>query len=212
MDYKKIHDSIIERAKTRKLEGYKERHHIIPKCMGGDNSKNNLIDLTAREHFIIHKLLCKRYPPNDKLIYAFWRLCNGKNKTIVCSRDYNQSKLLMIQANHRKTHSILTKNKISNTHKGKITSDETKRKISDSNKGKIPWNKDKQGYNLPALTLEQKIKISTSLKGKQKSQDHKENISKANKGKIPWNKGISHSDETKQKISESIKRRRNLNN
>ena len=211
MNYQKIHDQIIERAKTRILTGYKERHHIIPRCMGGNNSENNLINLTAREHFIIHKLLCRIYPTNDKLIYAFWRLCNGKNKTIVCSRDYNQAKLSMIEANRRKKHSKITKNKISDAHKGKITSDKTKRKISDSTKGRVPWNKDKRGYNLPPLTLEQKNKISTALKGKQKSQEHKENISKATKGRIPWNKGISHSIETKQKISESIKRRRNLN-
>jgi len=36
---------------------YKERHHIIPKCMGGTNEESNLIDLTAREHFDAHKLL-----------------------------------------------------------------------------------------------------------------------------------------------------------
>ena len=51
MDYKKIHDKIIERAKNRKLEGYVEKHHIIPKCMNGTNEPNNLVDLTAREHF-----------------------------------------------------------------------------------------------------------------------------------------------------------------
>jgi len=54
MNYKRIHDQIIERAKSRILEGYKERHHIIPKCMGGNNEKDNLVYLTAREHFIIH--------------------------------------------------------------------------------------------------------------------------------------------------------------
>lgn len=48
---------------------YKERHHIVPKCIGGTNDKDNLIDLYAREHFIAHKLLA--IETNDsKLICA----------------------------------------------------------------------------------------------------------------------------------------------
>jgi hypothetical protein len=53
MNYEKIYDCIIKRAKTRKLEGYVEKHHIIPKCMGGSNEKQNIVELTAREHFYV---------------------------------------------------------------------------------------------------------------------------------------------------------------
>lgn len=74
MNYQKIHDAIINRARTRTLTGYKERHHIVPRCMGGDNSKSNLVDLTAREHFIVHKLLCEIYPDNKKLAFGVWML------------------------------------------------------------------------------------------------------------------------------------------
>jgi len=56
MNYQKIYDQIIERAKNRKLEGYKEKHHIIPKCLGGPDNKENLVELTAREHFLCHLL------------------------------------------------------------------------------------------------------------------------------------------------------------
>jgi len=61
MNYKRIHDAIIDRAKNRILTGYKERHHITPRCMGGSNDLENLVDLTAREHFIIHLLLAEIY-------------------------------------------------------------------------------------------------------------------------------------------------------
>lgn len=61
MNYQRIHDQIIERAKYRKLTGYCEKHHIIPKCMGGTNDTTNLVKLTAREHFIIHLLLAEIY-------------------------------------------------------------------------------------------------------------------------------------------------------
>jgi len=40
VNYQNIHDAIIERAKTRTLEGYGEKHHIIPKSMGGSNAKS----------------------------------------------------------------------------------------------------------------------------------------------------------------------------
>ena len=64
MNYEKIYNQIIERAKNRVLEGYGEKHHIIPKCMGGKNNLDNLVNLTAREHFLSHwfvslKLFCQ---------------------------------------------------------------------------------------------------------------------------------------------------------
>jgi|688.fasta_scaffold518993_1 hypothetical protein len=70
MNYQKHYDALIERAKNRLLEGYCERHHIIPRCMGGNNAANNLVDLTAEEHYVAHQLLVKIYPDNSKLVYA----------------------------------------------------------------------------------------------------------------------------------------------
>lgn len=59
--YTIIYNSIIERAKSRVLPklSYKELHHIIPKSLGGSNSKSNLVELTAREHRLVHILLPK---------------------------------------------------------------------------------------------------------------------------------------------------------
>jgi 5-methylcytosine-specific restriction endonuclease McrA len=59
--YTNYYNSIINRAKSRILpkEIYTERHHIIPKSLGGSNSKNNLVLLTAREHRLEHMLLTK---------------------------------------------------------------------------------------------------------------------------------------------------------
>jgi len=39
MDYSNIYRNLISKAKDRVFEGYVEKHHIIPKCMGGDNCK-----------------------------------------------------------------------------------------------------------------------------------------------------------------------------
>lgn len=70
MNYKKIYDSLIERAKNRKLECYTEQHHIIPRCLNGSNDKLNLVDLTPEEHYLAHQLLIKIYQDEPKLVYA----------------------------------------------------------------------------------------------------------------------------------------------
>jgi hypothetical protein len=125
MNYEKIYNQLIERSQIENRKKscgiYFERHHIIPKCIGGSNDKTNLVLLTAREHYIAHKLLCEIYPDNIKLHYAMWAMINGVTKRTdyrVSSRDYDR-----IKQNHvvavRKTHtnkivSIETRNKQSN--------------------------------------------------------------------------------------------------
>jgi predicted DNA binding protein len=82
MNYQSIHDSIIDRAKTRVLpkETYTERHHIIPRCMNGSDDKSNLVDLTAKEHFIVHKLLVEIYPDVNALWNAYYMMMTVKGK------------------------------------------------------------------------------------------------------------------------------------
>lgn len=68
--YTKIYYQIINRAKDRpRPDEYVEKHHIIPKCLGGTNESDNLAVLTAREHFVCHLLLTKMHDTN-KLKYA----------------------------------------------------------------------------------------------------------------------------------------------
>jgi hypothetical protein len=80
MNYQRIYDQIIDRAKQRKLQGYIERHHIVPKCLGGSDDTNNLVELTAREHFLCHHLLTKIHPGNNKIFFAFWAMCTLKTE------------------------------------------------------------------------------------------------------------------------------------
>lgn len=70
MNYKRIYDDLIDRSKNREIYGYKEKHHIIPRCIGGTDENSNLVYLTPEEHYIAHQLLTKIFPDNDKLIYA----------------------------------------------------------------------------------------------------------------------------------------------
>ena len=58
--YTKWYNSIIINAQARPvIFEYNEKHHIIPKSLGGTNDHNNLVALTAREHFVCHWLLTK---------------------------------------------------------------------------------------------------------------------------------------------------------
>jgi hypothetical protein len=90
MNYQKIYNQLINRARTRTLQGYHERHHVVPKCMGGTEDLDNLVDLTAREHYIAHKLLWKIYPNHHGIIKAFWMMLN-KVQSNTQTRTYHVS-------------------------------------------------------------------------------------------------------------------------
>jgi hypothetical protein len=91
MDYKKNYDLLIEKCNNRNIEGYIEKHHIIPKSLGGSDEKENLVALTAREHFIAHLILAKIH--GGPMIYAIWRMvCCNRDKIKVNSRIYQWSK------------------------------------------------------------------------------------------------------------------------
>lgn len=124
MTYQNFIQNIIDTRGRFACNGYKERHHIIPKSMGGSNDENNLIDLYAQEHFIAHKLLALENPDERKLVYAWWRMShkrakNNKVEIEVTADDYALSRELFV--NHMK-HRIVTK--------------ETRKKLSDINRGK----------------------------------------------------------------------------
>lgn len=92
MNYKKIYNDIINRSKMRDIPTHYESHHILPKCLGGPNTKSNIVKLTPREHFICHLLLTKMYQgeQRQKMFFAFYRLSNRyKQKN---SRFYETAK------------------------------------------------------------------------------------------------------------------------
>lgn len=63
MDYDRIYRDFIKdrRTKEHSLSGYTERHHIIPRCLGGGDEPGNLIDLTPEDHFFAHLCLAKTH-------------------------------------------------------------------------------------------------------------------------------------------------------
>lgn len=72
--YSRWYEALVTKAQNRTIDGYVEAHHIIPRSFGGNDSKSNLVKLTAREHYIAHALLWKmRFPSlyHIKMSYAF---------------------------------------------------------------------------------------------------------------------------------------------
>lgn len=138
MNYQKIYDNLISKAKKRSPEtgiSY-EKHHIVPRCMGGSNLSDNIAIMTPEEHYVAHQLLVKLYPSDRRLIKAANRMTTGKRRN---NKLYGwlrrRHTLAMTGENNSfygKTHSIESLEKISAANIGKVTSIETRLKMSAS--------------------------------------------------------------------------------
>lgn len=101
--YTKWYHSIILSAQNRgEITGYHEIHHILPKCLGGDDSINNLVKLTAREHFICHLLLIRMVlgRPKFQMIHALFLMGHSRGFTL------NSRLFSMIRENYSKSLSL----------------------------------------------------------------------------------------------------------
>lgn len=62
MDYQRVYREFIADRKSKpKPEGYTERHHILPRALGGGDEPENIIRLTAEDHYFAHCCLAKIY-------------------------------------------------------------------------------------------------------------------------------------------------------
>lgn len=190
MNYQEVYYNIIHKSKSKTREKlkrnqeayiYYENHHILPKCLGGTNDKENLVLLTAREHYLCHKLLTYIYPNSRGLALAFFRMVFNKNgKHEISSKDFAYAK------------EILYKNPMS---------EETKEKI----------RKSMTGVKHPQWRNEHKTTYQTGTKHKEYSEEGKLNCSNGQKklyknGYINPNKGKKLSNEAIDKMSTSFTR------
>ena len=157
MSYKTFIQNILEsRGHCGCGEEYHEKHHILPKCLGGTDDDNNLIDLYAKEHFIAHKLLAEENPDNEKLAYAWWMMAHCKTNTqerYECTpEEYEEAKISFsaVQSKYLKGKFAGENNHFYGIHMygeanpmfGKKHTDVSKRKNSESNKKR--WTDDKR--------------------------------------------------------------------
>jgi hypothetical protein len=192
MNYQKIYDIIIDRSKNRILEGYVEKHHIIPECLGGTDDPSNLVVLTAREHYIVHQLLVKMYPDNHKLIYAANMMTVNRYNQPRNNRTYDWLKKRRAAALSKEL--LGGKTKFSTTDKKWITNGKQNKLIHKKDELPDGW---KTGRTLNEHAKNQITKAT------------RKPCSVETKNKISQSKlGGKHTEETKRKISESRKIRK----
>lgn len=187
MNYQLHYDRLIARAKSRSLSGYVERHHIIPRCIGGGNSPDNIVKLTPEEHYVAHQLLIRIYPNQLRLAHAALMMasrCSG-NKPYGWLRKANS---LAMKGNKRSA--------------GRVLSDDAKRRIGKVHIG----NKWASGR---VLSEESRKKISDALRGKAKSEEHRKKLSEARIQKPNLSaKGVPVPKDVREKISASLSGRK----
>lgn len=185
MDYIKHYNVLIEsrkklnntRTQLKQNGHYFETHHIIPRCLGGKDSEENLVILTGREHYIAHLLLWKIH--GGTLFYAVWLMTHPKTTSgvgaIITSRRYellreqqrnNNRKYGKAHWNHGKQHTDEAKQKMRRKKLGKTSprkgiklTNNTKEKIRVANIGKT-------------LTQEHKNKIATGMRNSGHPTNH----------------------------------------
>lgn len=154
MHYKTRYDKLISYYQFNPAEGFVKKHHIIPKCMGGDNSLTNLVLLPARAHFIAHYLLHKAYPENRSLAHAFAMMGVCNNYQHRNSRLYEKSKIARSRA-------------LTGVSRPEWVKEKLRKPKSNT-----------ENYKKPK-TKEHAKNISKSLKGKPKTKEAIENSVKA---------------------------------
>lgn len=72
MNYEKHYELLMlrGRARVKSKNIHFERHHIQPRCMGGVDTKENIVLLTPEEHYVAHQLLVKIFPFQTGLVTA----------------------------------------------------------------------------------------------------------------------------------------------
>jgi hypothetical protein len=181
--YSRCYHKIISLAKqdlAKRKNDYFEKHHIIPKCLGGSNEKSNLVFLTAREHFVCHRLLTKMTTGEDKAKMHFalnmftQKHTHRKKHLHINSRTYNS-----IKKEFAKSISII--------NKGKILSEDTKKKLSLSKQ---------------ITHRTEQFRMQASIRAKDRPADYYKKIGLKHKGK-------TISAEMKRKQSEKLSGEKN---
>lgn len=167
---------------------YKERHHIVPKSEGGSDDADNVVNLTAREHYIAHLLLAKIY--DDKKMH---------------------SAVIYMQTNHNKNRVFKFNSRLYEKMR-----EEFGRKISVSYKGRHYYNNGKievKKFECPEGFVPGRMPYSEkalqNMKLGSQSEKHKA-ASRANFQKAAaMKKGKPFSEEHRRKISEAVKGEKN---
>jgi hypothetical protein len=153
-----------------------ETHHIIPRSLQGQNSPDNLVKLSYREHFIAHLLLTKMCFEKEheiKMCWALHRLSHSRKKS---NRSYNLARKIHrtnVTQNHPSRHNAKWGEKVSLSNK-KSWANNNVRRIATAEKRRQIFERDKPQVlqHLKSISkkgaeaAKQKIAIRIEYKGK----------------------------------------------
>lgn len=186
MDYQKHYYLLLQKyGSVTKPKAYSERHHIVPKCLGGSDEESNLIYLSAESHYAAHQLLTKIYPDHYGLSYAAMLMTRvGKGNERANNKYYS-----WLKVRFSKLKSELTSEQMKGNSylKGHVHSEETKAKMSKASLGK-PKSEEHRANITKAIRSR-----TEHRRGWTHSEETKAKIAASNRGRV-------HSEESKEKM------------
>jgi len=202
--YTKWYNQIIDRARSRVIDDYTESHHIIPESLSGPDTAENLVNLTAREHFICHWLLVKMTTGEDhwKMINAL-RMMKAEKPG---QKRYHTKITARVYESLKKEYSMLQSEK----KRGKnnpMYGD----KFYRSKEGKQRQREAILGDNNGSKQETAREKITNSKLGKKRepfSEEWRANMAKKKKGENNPRYGVEVLEETRRKIGDKIRGRK----
>jgi len=180
MDYLKIYNNLIEKSKNRVLVCYTEKHHIVPKCIGGSDDISNLASLTPEEHFVAHQLLVKIYPHEKNLIYACVRMTHHTTNNRINNKLYGWLKRKKAETVSKQMRKMWEQRhqELVSKFKKYVNSEEGKKQRSIS--GKLSWENSPIERKQQIKDLQKKYNNEVSKRNKElwKTEEYRIKMSK----------------------------------
>jgi len=174
--YARWYHALVDKRRSEMFSGYGEWHHVIPKSLGGPNTKANLVRLTAREHFVAHMLLTRMTEGANrrKMLYALKRTVSSKTH-VPNSRVFKRV---------REAYAVA----VSATLTGRTLTDEHRANISRAQEGVPKTEAFKQQMsdrlNDAERDAPRRAKIKAALTGGKRSEETKRKIAETRRRKF----------------------------
>ena len=201
---------LVVRAKDRVVKGYTEKHHVIPKCMGGEDRKQNYVRLTAEEHYLAHQLLVKIFPEVRKLAYAAKMMTIHNKEGRSTNKMYGWIRDRVVQALKNMPDEQRNRLAAANTGRVKTKEEIEKTRLANTGRKNTDSMRERQSEILKAY-VQAKIDTGESLATGRKLSE--EDLLKMHEGLRKWqqkrkDENITISDETRAKLSAAGKGRK----
>jgi ribosomal protein L37AE/L43A len=165
------------------VDGYAEVHHIMPRSLGGSDDADNLIRLTARQHFIAHWMLARAL--GGAASRAFFMMSNFGKYGQVNSTTYQIA---------RQEYAEQVSKQLTGKPSQCPFSDETKQKMREAKLGR-------------SLREETKQKLRIAMLGQKRGPEFATKVSEAKRGRGNGRIGFVASEETKRRMAEANRNR-----